>query len=223
MEILLDTANISEIKRLSNIVVIDGVTTNPTILSREQRDYKEVLNELKEFLKTEQSLHIQVVSTTVEEIINESKAINAFRDNTYAKIPCTIDGLEAMKKLKEEGYLVTATAVYSISQGVLAAKAGVDYIAPYLNRLDNMGFDGVGLISDLVTILRQEGYKTKVVAASFKNTQQVLEMMKHQCPAMTLSPDVLQSMMTQPMTTDAVNTFSHDWQKRFNESNLNLE
>lgn len=118
---------------------------------------------------------------------------------------------------------MTATAVYSISQGVLAAKAGVDYIAPYLNRLDNMGFDGVGLISDLVTILRQEGYKTKVVAASFKNTQQVLEMMKHQCPAMTLSPDVLQSMMTQPMTTDAVNTFSHDWQKRFNESNLNLE
>lgn len=221
MELILDTANVEAIKYYQQVLTIDGVTTNPTILTKENRDYREVIQEIIDVLHEDQSLHIQVVSTDVEGIVKEGKVINQLRKNTYAKIPCTKEGFQAMKQLKQEGYLVTATACYSANQGVLAAKCGVDYIAPYLNRLDNIGVDGVAIIADLVAILDYYGYPTKVVAASFKNAQQALEMMKAGCPAMTIAPEVIDKMMEQSMTDDAVRAFSNDWKKAFIEEGFN--
>ena len=157
MEVIIDTADINEIKELDSLLNVDGVTTNPTIITRSGKTPEEALKEIIDYLKPEQKLFVQVVATDYDGIMAEARKINALRpENTYAKIPVSPAGLKACKDAKAEGLNVLSTSVYSSEQGFLAAVNGADYIAPYTNRMSNYG-DGVQQVKDLIEMLRVQG------------------------------------------------------------------
>ena len=171
MELILDSSNIEQIKDLNELLHVSGVTTNPTIITKSGRSFEDVVNDLIAVLDEEQMLFIQAVSTDVAGIVEEAKYIASLRKkNMYVKIPVTHEGLKAIKECKKLGIGVLATAIYTADQAFLAAMNGADYLAPYVNRMDNYG-DGVENVKDLITMLKVNNMNAKVVAASFKNTR----------------------------------------------------
>lgn len=217
MELILDTANLNDIKDLYTHLCIDGVTTNPSIVSKEGKDFEILIKEIDEIIGQDIPIHAQVVSTKFEGMIEEALFISSLRKNIYVKIPVTKDGLKAIKELKKQGIKITATAIFTAHQGFLAAKAGADYVAPYVNRLDNISADGISVVSDLVRILDNYNMKTKVLAASFKNCQQVLELMKSGVHSVTVPVDICSAMMNHPLTNWSVDKFTEDWYDAFGE------
>lgn len=215
MELLLDTGNIKEIKELYDILPIDGVTTNPSIVSKEKKKFVDLINEIDSIVGENTPIHGQVLSTRYEEILKEAQFISGLRKNMYVKIPVTNDGLKAIKELKKKGIKITATAIFTAHQGFLAAKAGADYVAPYVNRLDNISADGVNTVKDLVNIINVNNLNSKVLAASFKNAQQVLELMKFGVHSVTVPADIVKAMMSHPLTDWSVDKFIEDWEKAF--------
>ena len=161
MKILIDDANIEKIKKIYEYYSIDGVTTNPSILAAEGRHPYEVLKEIRSFIGEEAELHVQVVSTNADEMIKEGyKIVEELGKNTYIKIPTIPEGLKAIKILSSQGYKVTATAIYTPMQGFLAAKAGANYAAPYVNRIDDLGTNGIEVSQKLHDIFINNGFKT---------------------------------------------------------------
>lgn len=222
MEVIIDTADINEIKELDSLLNVDGVTTNPTIITRSGKTPEEALKEIIDYLKPEQKLFVQVVATDYDGIMAEARKINALRpENTYAKIPVSPAGLKACKDAKAEGLNVLSTSVYSSEQGFLAAVNGADYIAPYTNRMSNYG-DGVQQVKDLIEMLRAQGLSSKVMAASLHNTNQVHELIKAGVQAITFPPAVLHAMIDHPGTKIAVDEFSESWEKAYGRNELGL-
>lgn len=220
MEFMLDTASLDDIKELDGLLTIAGVTTNPTIITRSGRAPEDVIPELVGYLRPEQKLFVQVVATDAEGIVEEARRICALREeNTYAKIPVTHAGLRAIKECKAEGLGVLATAIYSADQAFLAAMNGADYLAPYVNRMCGYG-DGVGQVLDLLQMISSQGLDAKVVAASFKNVEQVHELVAAGIPAVTVAPDVVRMMMDHPGTQIAVDEFSVAWDASYGRSTL---
>lgn len=220
MELILDTADVQAIKKYNEYLTIDGVTTNPTIITKSGKPFDVVISEILEILDDNQSLYVQVLATTCDEIVEEAAYIHSLREkNIYAKIPVTNEGLKAIKLCKQRGFHVLATAIYSAEQGFLAALSGADCLAPYVNRMDNLG-NGVQNVLDLVEMLRINNMNTRVIAASFKNTSQVHSLIKGGIQAVTVPTDVLQNMMDHPMTDIAVDTFSKDWKTAYNRTTL---
>lgn len=217
MELILDTGNIEEIKDLYTYLCIDGVTTNPSIVSKEGKDFATLVKEIDEIVEENTPIHAQVVSTKFEDMMEEALYINSIRKNMYIKVPVTKDGLRAIKELKKQGVKVTATAIFTAHQGFLAAKAGADYVAPYVNRIDNISGDGVAVVSELVNILNTYNFNTKVLAASFKNAQQVLDLMKVGVHSVTVPSDICKAMMNHPLTDWSVDKFIQDWYNVFGE------
>lgn len=215
MELLLDTANTQDIKELYDTLVIDGVTTNPTILSKEGVALEEKIQEISHIMSEDIPIHVQVISDAYEDIIKEALMIHAVRKNIYVKIPVTKDGLKAIKELKKLGLRITATAIFTATQGFLAAKAGADYIAPYVNRIDNISGDGVHVVTQLVTLLHQYHLPTKVLAASFKNVQQILDVMQAGVHSITISSDMCKAMYQHPCTQNSIEQFQKDWEMAF--------
>ena len=191
MKLIVDHADLDQIKEMFEYFPVSGVTTNPTIITRTGKDPYEVLKSIREFIGPDAELHAQVISSDAEGMMAEAKVMReTVGGNFFVKIPTTKEGLKAIKNLKKEGFKVTATAVYTSIQAYLAAEAGADYVAPYLNRIDNLGYDGIQTACDIHDIFENNGYQTKVLAASFKNTQQVLELAKYGVGAATVAPDV---------------------------------
>lgn len=222
MEVIIDTADINEIKELDSLLNVDGVTTNPTIITRSGKTPEEALKEIIDYLKPEQKLFVQVVATDYDGIMAEARKINALRPkNTYAKIPVSPAGLKACKDAKAEGLNVLSTSVHSSEQGFLAAVNGADYIAPYTNRMSNYG-DGVQQVKDLIEMLRVQGLSSKVMAASLHNTNQVHELIKAGIQAITFPPAVLHAMIDHPGTKIAVDEFSESWEKAYGRNELGL-
>ncbi|SFC20762.1 fructose-6-phosphate aldolase [Clostridium uliginosum] len=215
MKLILDTGNVEEIKLLSDILPIDGVTTNPTIVSKEKKKFTDLIAEIGEIVGEDIPIHAQVLSTKCEDIIEEAQFISALRKNMYVKIPVTSEGLKAIKELSKRGINITATAIFTAHQGFLAAKAGAKFVAPYVNRLDNISADGVGTVNDLVQIIDQYGFDCEVLAASFKNAQQVLELMRCGVHSVTVPPDIARAMMNHPLTDWSVDQFIKDWENAF--------
>lgn len=215
MQLILDTGNIEEIRELYTKLPIDGVTTNPTIVAKENKKFLELIKQIDEIVGENTPIHAQVLSTKYEDIIEEALFIKGIRKNMYVKIPVIGDGLRAIKDLKKQGINITATAIFTANQGFLAAKAGADYVAPYVNRLDNISADGVGTVRDLVNIINTYNMNTKVLAASFKNAQQVLELMKVGVHSVTAPPDIIKAMMSHPLTDWSVERFIQDWETAF--------
>ena len=215
MELILDSSNIEQIKDLNELLHVSGVTTNPTIITKSGRSFEDVVNDLIAVLDEEQMLFIQAVSTDVAGIVEEAKYIASLRKkNMYVKIPVTHEGLKAIKECKKLGIGVLATAIYTADQAFLAAMNGADYLAPYVNRMDNYG-DGVENVKDLITMLKVNNMNAKVVAASFKNTRQVHELIKAGIQAVTIPCDVAYNMIDHPGTAIAVDEFSENWKKAY--------
>ena len=212
MKLLIDSADINEIKRLWEYYPIDGVTTNPSILASAKRPPYEVLREIRECIG-EGDLHVQTVADTASGMLADAmRIVGETGKNTYIKIPCVKEGFKAMKMLSSKGYRVTGTAVYTPLQAYLAAKCGALYVAPYVNRIDNLGYDGVESVKKMQNIFENHGYETKILAASFKNSMQVLELCEYGIGAATLAPSVIDSLVKNSEIESAVRAFRDDFE-----------
>ncbi len=213
MKLLIDDAHIEEIRCLYTYYPVDGVTTNPTILSKCGKDPYTVLQEIRDFIGKDGELHVQAVSRAAEDMVEEAHRItDVLGKNTYVKIPSVKEGFKAMKQLKKEGYHVTATAVYSPTQAFLAAKCGADYVAPYVNRIDNLGYDGIATVKEIQDMLTANHFETGILAASFKNARQVMLLVTYSITAATISPDVFHAMDNNKSVQSAVDTFISDFE-----------
>ncbi len=221
MEFFIDSADIEAIRELCSFLPIDGVTTNPSILTKSGKEPQQVFDELCEVLTEDQKIIAQVVSTDYEGILAEADQLAQIRGgkNIVVKIPVTREGLRAIPVVKAKGISVLATGIYSPDQAFWAAKAGADYLAPYVNRMCNYG-DGVGQVIELVETLRQYGMDAKVCAASFKNTDQVHQLLAAGCPALTVPPEVIRAMVDHPGTAIAMDEFCAHWQKAYGRTTL---
>lgn len=218
MELIIDSSNIEQINELNDLLTITGVTTNPTILTKSGREAMDVVKDLCDVLSEDQLLFIQTVQTSFEGIMEEAKMISSIRNkNMYVKIPVTHEGLRAIKECKKLGIHTLATAIYTADQAFLAAMNGAEYLAPYTNRMCNYG-DGVQDVKDLIEMLRVNHMPAKVIAASFKNTYQVHELIKAGIQAVTVPCDVLYQMIDHPGTKIAVGEFSVNWQRAYNRN-----
>jgi fructose-6-phosphate aldolase 2 len=209
---LADTANIEEIKDLFKYYPMQGVTTNPTILSHEGKPLSKIIPEILECIG-EKMIHIQTISENADDILREAKKyreIFGLKNNYYVKIPVTREGYRAIHLVKDAGMNVTATAIFTQQQALIAANAGADFVAPYVNRLDNIVSHGIEVVSDIVKVIKIYGLSTKVLAASFKNVDQIYRVSLTGCQAVTASCDVLMSLMNHPMTDKGVMDFEKD-------------
>ena len=214
MKLLIDDANVAKIKKIYEFYPVDGVTTNPSILAKSGRNPYEVLKEIREFIGEEAELHAQVISLDAEGMIKEAeKMVSVLGKNTFIKIPTIPEGLKAMKILSERGFKITATAIYTPMQAYLAAKAGADYAAPYVNRIDNLGADGIASAKMIQNIYENNGFKTQILAASFKNSNQVQELCAYGVGASTVAPDVIENLIKNACVTSAVQDFVTDFEK----------
>lgn len=221
MRLLLDTANLDEIRYFNEFFPIDGVTTNPTILSREGGDVVKLLHEIREIIGENKQLHIQVTETECEKIFKEGRAIiDAFGDNTFVKIPITAEGLKATKRLRRRGIGVTVTAVLTAAQAMVASNAGASYVAPYASRLENICADGVGTVREIAEIFKQSGTDTKILSASFKTAKEVLDCAVVGCHAATVSADIMSKLISHTTTDSSIKGFEDDWKNAFGEVTL---
>ena len=221
MEFFIDSADIEAIRELCDFLPIDGVTTNPTIITKSGKAPEQVFAELAEVLSEDQKIIAQVVSRDYEGILAEAERINRIRGgkNIVVKVPVTREGLRAIPAVRAKGICVLATGIYSPDQAFWAAKAGADYLAPYVNRMCNYG-DGVGQVMELVNTLAQYGMDAKVCAASFKNVDQVHQLLAAGVPAITVAPDVIRAMVGHPGTTIAMDEFSANWKRAYGRTTL---
>lgn len=224
MKLLIDNADLNEIKRIYEYYPVQGITCNPTILKKTGRNPYDVLREIREFIGAEADLHVQVISTKAEDMVKEAHKIQeVLGKNTYIKIPVVKEGLKAMKILKQEGAHITGTAIYNQMQGYLAGLAGADYVAPYVNRIDNLGYNGVQVAKDIHDMLQREGLSTQLLAASFKNSQQVLELAKYGLGASTIAPDVIEGLIKVDAAALAVDVFTKDFEELCGEGKTMLD
>lgn len=213
MKLIIDDADVSAIRRLVEYYPVDGVTTNPSILAKAGRPPFEVLREIREVIGDERELHAQVVARDAEGMVADGRRIVAeLGSNTFPKVPSVPEGFKAMRMLVSEGIRVTATAIYTPMQAFLAAKAGASYAAPYINRIDNMGFDGVGVAMEIHDIFRANGLPCEVLAASFKNSQQVLELARYGVGAVTAASSVIEGLVKNAAIDAAVDAFTADFE-----------
>lgn len=213
MKLIIDDAHIDQIKKIYEFYPVDGVTTNPSILAKSGRKPYEVLREIREFIGSEAELHVQAVAKTAEGMIEDAYRIIAeLGTNTYVKIPAVPEGFKAMKELNKEGILITATAIYTPLQGFLAGKCGASYAAPYINRIDNMGYNGIQVAKQMHDIFKKNNLKTEVLAASFKNSQQVLELCEYGVGASTVAPEVIEGLVKNQAITAAIEDFVKDFE-----------
>ena len=221
MEFILDTADLEAVKQLDELLTIEGVTTNPSIITKSGKTPEQVIKEFVEYLRPEQKFFVQVVSTDYEQMLEEARYICSLRPkNTYVKIPVTHNGYKAIKQLKSEGLGVLATAIYSADEAFLAAMNGADYLAPYVNRMCNYG-DGIGQVLDLLQMLETQGFEnTKVIAASFKNVEQVHTLIAAGIQSVTVPPEVVFTMIDHPGIKIAVDEFSAAWHEAYGRDTL---
>lgn len=218
MKLLIDDANLDAIEAILALYPIDGVTTNPTILAKAGENPKERLIKIRKLIGPDKDLHCQVVARSKEEMKDQARKLVALLgENTYIKIPSIGEGFKAMEELSEEGIKITATGIYSPLQGFLAAKAGAKYLAPYVNRIDNLGYDGLGVAKRIQNILEANNFDAEILAASFKNSNQVLELVERGVGALTLGSAVFDGLVNDRNVDFAIKTFEDDFAKILDE------
>ena len=219
MELIIDTVNIEEIKDAVDHMPIVGVTSNPSIVkATSPKDFFAHMREIREIIGKDRSLHVQVISKDSKTMVKEAhRILKEIDDQVYIKIPVSYEGIKTIKILKAEGVNVTATAVYDLMQAYMALAAGADYIAPYVNRIGNLGSDPMELISELSSRIIMDGYDCKIVAASFKGVQQVRDSFNNGADAITAPVDVLKTIFKNPSIEKAVDDFNSDWYAMYGE------
>lgn len=213
MKIFLDTANIDEIKEGASWGIVDGVTTNPSLIAKEKRDFKQVVKEICDIV--DGPISAEVISEDSEGMINEAKELVKIHKNIVIKIPMTVEGLKAVSKLSKEGIKTNVTLIFSPNQALLAAKAGATYVSPFLGRLDDVGSQGMDLVRTIVEIFLNYDYDTEVIAASIRHPLHVVDAALAGAHIATIPMKVLQQMVKHPLTDKGIESFMNDWKDAF--------
>ena len=211
MKIFLDTASIESIKKFVDMGIVDGITTNPTLISREKGHPEDIMREIVKIVKG--PVNLEVVATNSEEMVEEGLRLKKFGENVIVKIPMTADGLKAVKKLAENKIKTNVTLIFSANQALLAAKAGASYVSPFIGRLDDAGQVGMTVIKEIVQIFGNYGYPAEVLVASVRHPIHVIEAGILGAHIVTLPPDILGKMLTHPLTDKGLALFLSDWEK----------
>ena len=211
MKIFLDTANLESIRKFNDMGLLDGITTNPSLMSKEGGNPKDGMAEITKIIKGDVSL--EVLSTEYSGMIEEGRKLRDYGENVVVKVPMTPDGLKACKSLTAEGIPVNVTLIFSSNQAVLAAKAGAKYVSPFIGRLDDIGHDGMNLIKEIKTIFSNYNFSTQILVASIRHPLHVVEAAKIGADVVTLPPAVLDKMLKHPLTDIGLKNFLADWQK----------
>jgi transaldolase len=211
MKIFLDTANLEDIKTFNDMGVVDGITTNPSLLSKEKGNPSEIMRDIVRIVSGPVSL--EVVGTKFGEMLEEAHRLKKYGQNVVVKIPMIPEGMKAVKRLKEEGIETNVTLIFSANQAILAAKAGASYVSPFIGRLDDGGQEGMALIREIIQIFKNYQFETKVLVASIRHPLHVIEAGKVGAHIVTLPPEVLRKMMIHPLTDKGLTAFLNDWEK----------
>ena len=218
---ILDTANLDAIRHCNEYYPLAGVTTNPSIIAKEKTDFWTLMKGIRAIIGEEKMLHVQTTQKTAEGMVEEAKLLNKeLGGNFYIKIPIGEEGLKATKQLKKLGIGVTITAIFTPAQALLAATAGASFVAPYVNRLDNIIGDGVEVAAEIVKQLKAYGSDCKVLVASFKTAEQVHKCASVGCHSMTVTADILRTVISHPMTDAAVAGFEKDWASVYGDKTI---
>lgn len=222
MYYVVDTANLEAIKHINEFYPLNGVTTNPSIISKENtQDFIGHMKKIRDIIGPDKMLCAQTLQTEADKIVEEGVLMNdIIGGDFYLKIPIGEAGLKATMELKKRGVKVLMTAIFTPAQALMAAAAGADFVAPYVNRLDNVLADGVGVVASIVNQFDLYGYNCKCLAASFKNAQQVHECAQVGCHAVTVSPDIFKMLISHPLTDVAIAGFEKDWQGVYGDKQL---
>jgi transaldolase len=209
MKFFLDTANVAEIRQVNDLGILDGVTTNPSLIAKEKRDFRQTIVEICGIVSGPVSA--ETVSLDWEGMVREGRELARWASNVYVKVPLTADGLRAVKALTAEGIKTNVTLVFSAPQGLMAAKAGASIVSPFVGRLDDIGQDGMELVRDLRQIFSNYGTTTEILAASIRNPIHVIEAAKAGADIATMPITVIQGMIKHPLTDRGMERFLADW------------
>ena len=211
MKFFIDTANVDAIRKAHERGMVDGVTTNPSLVAKEGRDFRKIIDEIASFV--EGPISLEVVSEDADGMLKEARELNGWIDNAAIKIPMTWEGLKAVKILSEEDIKTNVTLCFSANQALLAAKAGATFVSPFIGRLDDVGHPGMQLIADIVQIYMNYGYSTEVIVASIRHPEHVHEAALIGAGVCTIPPNVLEKMVNHPLTDVGIRRFLDDWKK----------
>lgn len=217
MKFFIDTANVEDIRLANDLGVICGVTTNPSLIAKEGRDFKEVIKEITEIVDGPISGEVKATTEKWEDMVVEAREIAKIHPNMVVKIPMTEDGLRAVKILKQEGIKTNVTLIFSPNQALLAARAGATYVSPFLGRLDDISHNGLILIEEIVEIFANNDIDTEIIAASVRNPIHVAECAKIGCDIATVPYSVIKQMIKHPLTDIGIEKFKQDYYKVFGE------
>jgi fructose-6-phosphate aldolase 1 len=220
MELYLDTSDVAAVKKLARIFPLAGVTTNPSIVAAGKKPLETLLPELHDALGGQGRLFAQVMANTAEGMVSDARKLHAIIPDVVVKVPVTAEGLAAIKMLKIEGIPTLGTAVYGAAQGLLAALAGAEYVAPYVNRIDAQGGSGIRSVEELQQLLELHAPASKVLAASFKTPRQALDCLLVGCQSITLPLDVAQQFIASPAVDAAIDKFEQDWMGAFGRTTI---
>ena len=209
MKFFIDTANLDEIREANEMGVLDGVTTNPTHIAKEEGAFEQIILEICELV--DGPVSAEVVSTEWRLMLQEARHLASIHDNVVVKVPITLDGLKAIKACSDEAIRTNVTLCFSANQALLAAKAGASYISPFLGRLDDIGHVGMELIKTIRQIYDNYGFRTEILAASLRHPLHVIDAARSGADVSTLPPDVLKKLLAHPLTDDGLERFLSDW------------
>lgn len=211
MEFYLDTANIDEIKRINRLGLVDGITTNPSIIAKQNRDFEETIKEICSIV--DGPVSAEVIGLTVEEMVKEARNIATWAPNVVVKIPMTEAGLEAVNILSNEGIKTNVTLIFSVAQGLMAAKAGATYVSPFVGRVDDIGEDGIELIQNLKVTLKNYYYDAKIITASIRTIGHLEKAALAGADIATIPGSLLPKLWKHPLTDNGITQFLADWEK----------
>ncbi len=211
MKFFIDTANIDEIKEAHLMGMVDGVTTNPSLIAKEGRDFEEIIREICAIV--DGPISAEVISLDAEEMVKEARRLAGIHENIVVKIPMTVDGIKATRQLAEEGIKTNVTLVFSALQALMAAKAGATYVSPFIGRLDDLAQEGLVLIEQILEIYNNYAYNTEIIVASVRSPMHVLESAIMGADIVTVPFNVMQKFAQHPLTDKGLKAFLDDWEK----------
>ncbi len=212
MKIFIDTAKVEDIKKANDMGVIKGVTTNPSLIAKEGRDFNEVIKEITSIVDGPISGEVKATTVLAEDMIAEGREIAKIHKNMVVKIPMTVEGLKACAALSKDGIKVNMTLIFNANQAILCAEAGAAYVSPFLGRLDDINMPGIDLIRDIVEIFNNYNYKTEIISASVRNPIHVLDCAKAGADIVTVPYSVIEQMTKHPLTDQGIEKFIADYQ-----------
>lgn len=211
MKIFIDTADVKEIKRLNSIGIIDGITTNPSLIAKEGRNFEQVVKEITSIVNG--PISAEAISLDAEGMITEARKLSKIHKNIVVKIPMTSEGIKAVKVLEKEGIKCNVTLVFSVTQALLAAKAGASYVSPFVGRIDDIGKRGMDVVKEIIETYKHYDFKTEIIVASVRNLEHVKEAGLLGADIATIPPKIIDEMFKHELTDKGIKKFLEDWDK----------